>query len=110
MSSITLTDEAISHFQSMLKTMPDALGLRVGVKKSGCSGLAYTLDPVDQMDVKDQLIEVAGLKIVIDLESLPHVQGMELDWVSNAWGGDLRFNNPNVKSQCGCGQSFNTEK
>ncbi len=110
MSSITLTDEAISHFQSMLKTMPEALGLRLGVKKSGCSGWGYTLDPAYQIDAQDQVVEVAGLKVVIDSSSLPHVEGMELDWVKDTWGGDLRFNNPNVKSQCGCGQSFNTEK
>lgn len=112
MSIITLTAQAVVHFQSILKTMPEAVGIRLGVKSSGCSGLGYTLDPVDQMQAGDQVVAIEGsaLKVFIDAKSLPHVAGMELDWVANAWGGDLNFNNPNIKSQCGCGQSFNTEK
>ncbi len=110
MSLITLTDQAVSHFQGILGAMPGAVGIRLGVRKSGCSGSAYTLDPADEIQADDHVIEVGGLRLLVNSTSLPKLEGMELDWVANAWGGDLQFNNPNVKSQCGCGQSFNTEK
>ena len=109
MSFITLSDQAVSHFQSILGAMPEAVGIRLGVKKSGCSGSAYTLDPADEIQADDHVIQIGGLTLLVDSASLPKLEGMELDWVANAWGGDLQFNNPNVKSQCGCGQSFNTE-
>ncbi len=109
-SFITLSDQAVSHFKGILQDLPEAVGIRLGVKKSGCSGLAHTLEAAYQIQAADHVIEVANLKVFIDPGSLEHVKGMELDWVADAWGGELRYNNPNAKSHCGCGQSFNTEK
>ncbi len=105
---ITLTKTAALHFQQLLKDRMDVVGIRLGVKNAGCSGFAYVLDFATVVTADDKIFEPAGssIKIVVDSNSLKVLSGLEIDCVEEALGKTLKFNNPNVKAACGCGESF----
>jgi iron-sulfur cluster assembly protein len=105
---ITLTEKAAKHVQKSLNTRGKGIGLRLGVKTSGCSGMSYVMEFADEMQTEDQLFESQGVKILVDAKSLLYIDGTELDFVREGLNEGFQFNNPNVKDACGCGESFNT--
>ena len=105
--AITLTEKAASHVQGFLAKRGKGVGLRVGVRTSGCSGMAYKLEFVDAANADDVQFESRGVKVVVDPKSLPFVDGTELDYTREGLNEGFKFNNPNVKDECGCGESFN---
>ena len=104
--AITLTEAAACRVQNFLDSRGKGVGVRLGVKTSGCSGLAYVLEFVDDVDDDDQVFEDRGVKVVIDKKSLVYLDGTELDYGKEGLNEGFKFNNPNVKDQCGCGESF----
>jgi len=104
--AITLTESAAKHIQSQIEKSGSGVGLRLGVKKSGCSGFAYILDIAQEVLENDTVFENFGAKLLVDAESLPFLDGTELAYVKEGLGHVFKFNNPNVKNQCGCGESF----
>ncbi len=104
---ITLTEKAASHVQSFLAKRGKGVALRLGVRTSGCSGMAYKLEFADVINPDDVQFECHGVKVVIDPKSLPYLQGTELDYAREGLNEGFKFRNPNVKDQCGCGESFN---
>lgn len=105
--SIQLTENAAQHIRRMLDKRGSGIGLRLGTKKSGCSGFAYLVDYADEVGDQDVVFEDHGVKVVVDRASLPRLDGMELDYVkSNILNEGFEFRNPNVKDSCGCGESF----
>ena len=104
--AITLTPSAANHIQRFLVRRGKGVGLRLGVKTTGCSGLAYKLEYVDAFAPEDQAFESYGVKVVVDPKSLAYIDGTELDFVKEGLNEGFKFNNPNVKSECGCGESF----
>lgn len=105
---IDLTPLAIEKAkQAIAKRTPVALGLRLGVKGSGCSGMAYVIEFVDKIRSRDHVYEFDGLKIVIDPKSLIYLRGSTLDYEIKLMNHGFKFINPNAKSSCGCGESFN---
>jgi iron-sulfur cluster assembly protein len=110
MSEISLTKNAISYIQKTLEGKEGVLGIRLGVKSSGCSGLSYTLDFATEMKDEDKKFESEGISVFVDPNSFEYLKGTQLDCVKEGLNEILKFNNPNVKSACGCGESFNTEK
>lgn len=105
--AITLTHSAANHVQAFLSKRGKGVGLRVGVRTSGCSGLAYKLEFADAVNPDDKTFECHGVKILVDPKSLPYVDGTELDYTREGLNEGFKFRNPNVKDQCGCGESFN---
>ncbi len=105
--SITLTENAAKHVANFLSRRGKGVGLRVGVRTSGCSGLAYKLEYADEVRPEDLRFESHGVTVVVDPKSLPYLDGMELDFTREGLNEGFRFNNPNVKDACGCGESFN---
>ncbi len=104
---ITLTDRAADHVQRYIQKRGKGLGLRLGVKTTGCSGLAYKLEFADEPHPGDQEFETNGVKVLIDPKSLAYLDGTELDFVREGLNEGFKFNNPNEKDRCGCGESFN---
>ncbi|WP_386695119.1 iron-sulfur cluster assembly protein IscA [Lonepinella sp. MS14435] len=105
--AVTLTESAVNRVSTFLKNRGKGEGLRLGVKTSGCSGLAYVLEFVDLINEDDQVFEQNGVKIIVDTKSLVYLDGTELDFVKEGLNEGFKFHNPNVKDQCGCGESFN---
>ena len=103
---ITLTQQAAEHIQRHLAKRGKGLGLRLGVKPSGCSGMSYQLEYVDDPVADDQLFEQFGARLYVPSDSLPYLQGTELDYAREGLNEGFRFNNPNEKAACGCGESF----
>lgn len=108
--AITITDSAVQHLQKILHSKENVFGVRLGVKDSGCSGLSYVIDFVSAPQAEDQIFEAGGLKVVVDPKSFGYLEGTEIDCTREGLNQTLQFNNPNVKSSCGCGESFNIEK
>lgn len=106
-TGIHLTERAAAHVRSFLAKNTGGLGLRIGVKPSGCSGYQYVVQAVDKIDAQDQVFESCGIKLVTDQESLRFLDGTELDFVREGLNAGFKFNNPNVQATCGCGESFN---
>jgi iron-sulfur cluster assembly protein len=104
---ITLTEQAANHVRSYLSKRGKGVGLRVGVRTSGCSGMAYKLEFADQVNPEDMQFESHGVKVIVDPKSLPYLQGTELDYAREGLNEGFKFRNPNVKDECGCGESFN---
>jgi iron-sulfur cluster assembly protein len=104
--AIQLTERAAQQIQKSLAKRGKGLGLRVGVKKVGCSGWAYTFDYADQVGANDALFEAHDAKLVVDGEALPLLDGSTLDYVREGLKESFKFANPNVKNECGCGESF----
>ncbi len=104
--AVTLTPTAATRVQKFLAGRGKGLGLRVGVKTSGCSGMAYTLEFVDEASPEDQIFESNGVKILVDPTSLVYLDGTELDYAKEGLNEGFKFSNPNAKANCGCGESF----
>ncbi|CAG0939003.1 Iron-binding protein IscA [Gallionellaceae bacterium] len=104
--AITLTEKAAQHVLNALAKRGKGVGLRVGVHSSGCSGLAYKLEYADEMAADDLQFVSNGVKVLVDPKSLPFINGTELDYVREGLNESFKFNNPNVKNECGCGESF----
>lgn len=104
--AITLTDKAAERVEKFLATRGKGIGLRLGVKTTGCSGMAYTLEFVDEMSDEDVSFESNGIQVIVDPKSLVYIDGTELDYVKQGLNEGFEFNNPNVKDECGCGESF----
>jgi len=103
---ISLSDSAADRVKRFLTNRGKGLGLRLGVKTSGCSGMAYVLEFVDEVAAEDEIFEDKGVKVIIDPKSLAYLNGTELDFVKDGLNEGFKFNNPNVKDACGCGESF----
>jgi iron-sulfur cluster assembly protein len=104
--AITLTEKAAAHVQKYLARRGKGLGLRLGVRTTGCSGLAYKLEYVDEQAPEDQMFESQGVKVFIDPKSLAYLDGTEVDFAREGLNEGFRFNNPHAKDECGCGESF----
>ena len=105
--AITLTDAAADRVKSFLQQRGKGLGLRLGVRTSGCSGMAYVLEFIDELDEGDVVFEAQGVKVAVDPKSMVYIDGTELDFAKEGLNEGFKFNNPNVKDECGCGESFN---
>ena len=103
---ISITDKASNKIQHTIQKRGKGLGIRIGVKTTGCSGLAYVLEYVDTINPEDQCFEHKGCKLFVDTKSLAYVTGLEVDWVRNGLNEGFEFVNPNERSRCGCGESF----
>ena len=104
---ITLTQPAADRVRTFLAGRGKGVGVRLGVRTSGCSGLAYVLEFVDELDENDAVFEDRGVKVIVDPKSLVYLDGTELDYAKEGLNEGFKFNNPNVKGECGCGESFN---
>jgi len=104
--AITLTERAATRVQNFMKNRGKGVGLRLGVKTSGCSGMAYSLEFADELDEDDLAFESFGVTVLVNPQSLPYLDGMELDYAKEGLNEGFKFNNPNVKNTCGCGESF----
>lgn len=105
--AITLSERAAQRVQRFLDQRGKGVGLRLGVRTSGCSGMAYTLEFVDETQPEDISFESYGVTVLIDPKSLTFLDGTELDFAREGLNEGFKFNNPNVKNSCGCGESFN---
>ena len=105
--AVTLTDRAAQHVQRYIEKRGKGIGLRLGVKTTGCSGLAYKLEFADEPKPEDNVFETNGVRVLIDPKSLAYLDGTELDFVREGLNEGFKFNNPNEKDRCGCGESFN---
>ena len=103
---VSLTESAAQHVAGQLTSRGKGLGIRLGVTTSGCSGMAYVLEFVDELQIEDQVFEDFGVKVFIDPKSLVYLEGTELDFVKEGLNEGLQFRNPNVSAECGCGESF----
>jgi len=104
--SVSMTEAAARHVNRYLSKRGKGVGVRLGVKTTGCSGLAYKLEYVDDLNEEDVVFETQGLKILIDPKSLAYLDGTELDFVREGLNEGFKFNNPNERDRCGCGESF----
>jgi iron-sulfur cluster assembly protein len=104
--SISITPAAADRVKNFLANRGRGLGLRVGVKSTGCSGYAYVVNYADELGSDDVVFEAQGVKIIVDKESLSYIDGTEVDFVKQGLNEAFRFRNPNVKGECGCGESF----
>jgi iron-sulfur cluster assembly protein len=104
--AITMTSAAEAHVVKHLSHRGHGLGIRLGVKTTGCSGLSYVLEFVDDHEPEDEVFTTGDAKLFIDPKSLAYLDGTELDFVKEGLNEGFQFNNPNVKDECGCGESF----
>ena len=107
--SITLTEPAAQQITKYMTEYGAGIGLRLGVKRTGCSGFAYTVDVADHLIQDDVLLEIRGIKVVVNVEQLPLLKGTEIDFVRQGLSDSFRFRNPNVSGECGCGESFSVD-
>jgi iron-sulfur cluster assembly protein len=105
--AVTLSDSAAVRVATYLEKRGKGAGLRLGVKTSGCSGLAYILEFVDSIDENDEVFVEKGVTVIVDKKSYVYLDGIELDFVKEGLNEGFEFNNPNMKGECGCGESFN---
>ncbi len=104
--SISLTSAAADRVRSFLGRRGHGVGLRLSVKKTGCSGFAYVVNYADEIGADDVVFEEQGVKVIVDRDSLGYIDGTEVDFVKQGLNEAFRFRNPNVKGECGCGESF----
>ena len=104
---VTLTEKAANRVQAFLAKRGKGVALRLGVRTSGCSGMAYKLEFADVVNPEDAQFESHGVKVVVDPKSLPYLDGTVLDFAKEGLNEGFKFSNPNVKDECGCGESFN---
>lgn len=104
--AVTMTERAAQHVSSFLARRGKGIGLRLGVRTTGCSGMAYKLEYADALQAEDQAFESHGVKIFVDPKSLVYLDGTELDFVREGLNEGFKFNNPREKDRCGCGESF----
>jgi len=104
--AITVTQAAAERVNDFLSNRGKGIGLRLGVKTTGCSGMAYVLEFVDELNPEDEVFEDHGVKVIVDKKSLVYIDGTELDFSKEGLNEGFKFSNPNEKAQCGCGESF----
>jgi len=104
--AISLTEPAAERVKSYLASRGNGVGLRIGVKKTGCNGFAYVVNYADVVEDADNVFEDHGVKVVVDSESLALIDGTEVDFVKEGLNEAFRFRNPNISGECGCGESF----
>jgi iron-sulfur cluster assembly protein len=104
--AVTLSEKAAKHVANYMARRGKGIGLRLGVRTSGCSGMAYKLEFADDANDDDIIFESHGVKVLVDPKSLPYLEGTELDYAREGLNEGFKFNNPNIKDQCGCGESF----
>ena len=104
--AISLTDKAIAQLARYLKKRGQGVGVRLGVKTTGCSGMAYTLEYVDSVEEEDMVLEAPGVKVIVDPKSFVYLDGTELDFAREGLNEGFKFNNPKERDRCGCGESF----
>lgn len=104
--AVTMTEAAAKHVSNFIAKRGKGIGIRLGVKTSGCSGMAYKLEFADSTEAEDVVFDTHGLKVLVDPRSLPYIDGTELDYAKEGLNEGFKFNNPNIKDQCGCGESF----
>ncbi|HSW33371.1 MAG TPA: iron-sulfur cluster assembly protein IscA [Steroidobacteraceae bacterium] len=105
--TVSLTESAADRVRSFLESRGRGVGLRLGVKKTGCSGFAYVVNYADEVGAADVVFEDRGVRVIVDAESLRFVDGTEIDFVRQGLNEAFKFRNPNVRGECGCGESFN---
>ena len=108
--SVSLTESAARQIKKQLEKRGKGIGLKLGVKKSGCSGYAYALDYADALNENDIVFENFGVKVIVPQEAMEFVDGIELDYRREGINEAFQFNNPNVKGTCGCGESFSVSE
>ena len=104
--SVPLPESAARHVNRYLSKRGKGLGVRLGVKTTGCSGLAYKLEYVDEARPEDVVFETLGVKVLVDPKSMAYIDGTQLDFVREGLNEGFKFNNPNERDRCGCGESF----
>ncbi|RRJ83415.1 iron-sulfur cluster assembly protein IscA [Aestuariirhabdus litorea] len=104
--AVTMTEAAANHVARFLENRGKGVGIRVGVKTTGCSGMGYVLEFVDETQEEDAVFDCNGVKVVVDPKSLVYIDGTELDFVKEGLNEGFKFNNPQAASECGCGESF----
>ena len=104
--AISLTESAAQRVKSYLEKRGRGVGLRIGVRRTGCSGWAYLIDYADEIDSNDVVFEEGDVKVVVDSKSLELIDGTEVDFVKEGLNEAFKFRNPNIKGECGCGESF----
>ena len=104
--AITMTPAASERVGAFLDNRGKGLGLRVGIKTTGCSGMAYVLEFVDELNADDETFNIDGVTLVVDAKSLTFIDGTQLDFQKEGLNEGFKFNNPNIKGECGCGESF----
>jgi iron-sulfur cluster assembly protein len=104
--TISLTETAAQRVKSFLDNRGSGIGLRIGIKTTGCSGMAYVLEFVDELNEEDQVFESQGVKVIIDPKSLVYLDGTQVDFAREGLNEGFKFTNPNAKDECGCGESF----
>lgn len=105
--TVSLTEKAAKHVSNYLARRGKGLGLRLGVRTSGCSGMAYKLEFADAAEPDDVVFQSHGVTVLVDPKSLPYLDGTELDYTREGLNEGFKFRNPNIKDECGCGESFN---
>ncbi|SEK43268.1 HesB/IscA family protein [Nitrosovibrio tenuis] len=108
--AVTLTENAAKQIRKQVAKRGKGLGLRIGIKKEGCSGFAYTFDYADELRAGDQMFESCNANVVIDAGSLPYIDGSQVDFVKEGLNDSFRVGNPNVDNTCGCGESFSVKE
>ena len=104
--AITLTEPAAERVKSFLENRGKGIGLRLGVKTMGCSGMGYVIEFVDEINPDDEVFEDHGIKVIVDKKSLVYLDGTEVDFAREGLNEGFQFNNPKEKDSCGCGESF----
>ena len=104
--SITMTEKAAAQVAKQLQKRGQGLGLRLGVKKSGCTGFAYVVDYADAVEADDEVYEQHGVKMIVRKADLPYLDGVQVDFRREGISEAFKFDNPNIKATCGCGESF----
>ena len=105
--AIQLTDSAVQHVRRMLEQHEGSIGLRLGTRRSGCSGFAYVIEYASAIEADDTVFETGGIRVLVDNASLPYLDGMTVNYVKHGLLSEgLEFSNPNVRSSCGCGESI----
>jgi iron-sulfur cluster assembly protein len=104
--TVSLTPAAAERVRSFITRRGHGVGLRLGVKQTGCSGFAYVVNYADEVGDGDVVFEHSGVKVIVDTDSLRYVDGTEIDFVRQGLNEAFRFRNPNVRGECGCGESF----
>lgn len=103
--TITLTENAAKHIQQQIEKRGKGIGFRVGFKKSGCSGFSYTYDYADDIHENEKTFNSCNIRIVVDAENLPFLDGSQIDFIKDGLNSAFKFNNPNTENACGCGES-----
>ena len=103
---ITLTEAAANHVKAFMDNRGKGIGLRLAVKTTGCSGMAYVMEFADELGPEDVVFDEQGVKVIVDPKSLVYIDGTELDYTKEGLNEGFKFNNPNMKGECGCGESF----